>query len=70
MRRRQQEPDLPAGVPVRLVRFRADEWGPGDDLTAAGRWYDARDAWQAAHGLLPFLDDEPMPDAPFDPNDI
>lgn len=69
MRRRQTDV-VSDDAPAHLVRFRAGQWGDVDPLTAAGRWYAARDAWEAVNGPLPYLDEEPMPDAPFDPKDI
>ena len=67
--RRRPKPDEDAGAargPLRLRRFDPDEWG-GDSSEAAGRWWAAREEWEAEHGEAPDLDDShPIPDEPWD----
>lgn len=69
--KRRAQPEQLSRTPLRLRRFRAEEWEAGTNLEAAGRWWDARDAWAAETGESPDIDeDTPMPDAPFDPETI
>lgn len=69
--KRRAQPEQLSRTPLRLRRFRAEEWEAGTELEAAGHWWDARDAWAAETGESPDLNaDSPILDAPFDPESI
>ena len=66
--KRRVEADEPGeyGTPPKLRRFVPAEWA-GDELTAAGWFYDARAEWEAAHGGVDTDDSVPLPDEPWNP---
>jgi|tagenome__1003787_1003787.scaffolds.fasta_scaffold20977665_4 hypothetical protein len=65
-----EEDEAAGGTPPHLLCFEPVEWG-GDTLEAAGRWWAAREAWQAETGTAADLDwSHAIPDAPFDLSQI
>lgn len=77
MRRRVKANSAPDDVPLKVHRFRLEEWAGEDDWQRYVAWSRARRAFEATHGELgssgtypDHSDADEVPDEPFDPTAI